>query len=392
MVLLAVSFLAALAAVAQSPTPAAPAASPAMGSILDDPLFQQEAHAGLDALYDMDFGAADEIFTRLSLRYTGHPVGPFLQALLPWWAIQIEPTDTSQDGELLADLDRVLTVCENRLDENPRDVDALFFRSSAYALRGRLHADRGRWMRAARDGQQALSDLREVAKRDPKNADLSFGLGLFDYLADVVPRQYKFLRAFTFLFPKGDRDRGLLELTRAMDSGRFVPTEAAYSLLQIQYVFEQNYVEGLHYAQWLRQRHPDNSLFELYEGRMYERLGRLAEAGRTFDEILDRHDKGQSGYTDAIAEQALYLLARVEMRSHRYDVALAQIDRLEQLGAQRGVDSEYKALGRLRRGMAFDALGRRPDAVRCYHDVLAMNGSSSIQDRARTYLKQPYRP
>lgn len=371
------------------------AAVPAHGqptSILQDPYFQDEARRGLKYMYDMDFGAADEVFVRLTARYPDHPVGPYLQAMLPWWAIQLEPDDPSQDARVFEGMERVIDLSERRLKKNPADLDALFFKSGAYALRGRLHADRRHWIKAARDGQHALGSLKEVVKRDPDNNDLYFGLGLFDYLADVVPKQHKILRPFSRLFPKGNKDRGITELERAMTQGQFVSTEAAYALLQVHYVFEKDYQASLRYALWLRARHPDNSIFHVYEGRIYERLGRFREAARVFHDVRGRHAKGQSGYTDAMAEQALYLLARVEMWQGRHNEALAYIEQLERLTATRPAITEYKALGRLRKGMALDAMGRRQDAVRCYRDVLSMkNGDSDIRSRAKTFLRKPYR-
>jgi tetratricopeptide (TPR) repeat protein len=361
-------------------------------SILQDPVFQEEARLGLKYMYDMDFGAADEVFGRLTARYPDHPVGPYLQAMLPWWAIQLEPDDPAQDERVFDGMERVIELSERRLEKNPGDLDALFFISGAHALRGRLHADRRHWLKAARDGQQSLSALKEVVKRDPDNHDLYFGLGLFDYLADVVPKQHKILRPFARLFPKGNKDRGIAELERAMKQGQFVATEAAYSLLQVHYVFEKDYQASLRYVLWLRARHPDNSIFHVYEGRIYERLGRFREAARVFQEVGARHAKGQSGYTDAMAEQALYLLARVEMWQGRHNEALGYIAQLERLTATRPAITEYKALGRLRKGMALDAMGRRQDAVRCYRDVLSMKGGDSdIRSRAKTFLKKPYR-
>lgn len=370
----------------------APAVQPA--SILADPWFQEQARMGLKYLYDMDFGAADGVFSTITERYPDHPVGPYLQALLPWWAIQIEPDDPSQDPAVFDAMETVLDVCDRRLRKSPGDVDALFFKAGAHALRGRLHADRRNWLRAARDGQQALRALQEVRRRDPDNNDLYFGIGLFDYLADEVPKQYRILRPFARLFPKGDRDRGITELERAMRQGQFVSAEAAYALLQIHYIFEKDYQASLRYALWLRARHPDNSIFQLYEGRVYERLGRFPEATRVFQSVLARHDQGQSGYTDAMAEQALYLLARTTMWQGRPAEALSYIDRLERLTAQRPVISEYKALGKLRKGMALDVLGKRQDAVRCYRDVLAMkgyDGDDDVRGRAKGYLRKPFR-
>jgi tetratricopeptide (TPR) repeat protein len=360
-------------------------------SILADPAFQTEAKKGLDALYDMDFAAADETFNHLASLYPDHPVSPFLRGLLPWWAMQLEPDDTSQDEAFLANMDEVIDRCDRRLKADPGDVDAMFFKSGALAFRGRVHSDRGRYLRAARDGKEALHYLREVVARDPNNDDLYYGIGLFDYLADVVPKKYKILRPFALFFPKGNRNRGLTELDRAMTRGHFVPTETAYTLLQIHYLFEQNYPEALRMVQWLRERYPDNSLFHLYEARTYERMGWVDHASRTFQEILALCQKGQTGYTDSIEEQALYVLSRVEMQRNLHSVALAYLERLEELNAKRPLSTEYKSLCRLRRGMALDALGRRPEAVRCYREALAMKGPDVVEEKAKVFLRKPYR-
>ena len=386
------SRLPALAALLALLFAAAPAAAARTPSILQDPLFRDEARLGLNHMYDMELGIADEVFGRITARYPDHPVGPYLEALLPWWGIQLEPDDPSQDPRVLDAMERVIDLCERRLAADPEDLDALFFKSGAHALRGRVHSDRGRYLRAARDGRQALRALQEVVRRDPDNDDLYFGLGLFHYLVEVVPKEYRILRPFARLFPKGDRQQGIGELERAMNGGQFVSAEAAYSLLQIHYLFEKDYAASLRYALWLRARYPDNSIFHLYEGRVYERLGQLAQARRALAEVLDRHAKGQSGYTDAMAERALYLLARVEMRQRRNVEALAYLERLERLTATRPIVTEYKALGRLRKGMALDALGRRQDAVRCYRDVLSLRGdyAGDVRSRAKGYLKKPY--
>jgi tetratricopeptide (TPR) repeat protein len=360
-------------------------------SILADPAFQEEAKKGMDALYNMDFAAADAVFNHIALLYPEHPVSPFLRGLLPWWAMQLEPDDTSQDDAFLAFMDEVIERCDRRLKADRNDIDAIFFKSGALAFRGRLHADRKRYLRAARDGKEALHYLRDVLARDPNNDDLYFGVGLFDYLADVVPKQYKILRPFAFFFPRGNRTRGLAELDRAMTRGKFVPTETAYSLLQIHYLFEHNYPEALRMVQWLRQRYPDNSLFHLYEGRTYERMGRVADASRVFQEILALCQKGQTGYTDSVEEQALYVLSRVEMQRNLHSVALAYLERLEDLNTRRTVSTEYKSLCRLRRGMALDAMGRRQEAVRCYREALAMKGPDIVEERAKVFLKKPYR-
>jgi tetratricopeptide (TPR) repeat protein len=380
-------FLITLCLTAMSATSALAAAP---RSIMDDPEFRAQAQAGLDRLYDMDFNGADAIFAGIAKRYPDHPVGPFLQALSPWWEIQVNSLDESRDDAFLDAMDEVLDRCERRLRKNREDVDAMFFEAGAHALRGRLHSDRGRWFKAARDGQKALSYLQEVRKRDPQNPDLLLGVGLFDYLVDVVPKQHPFLRPFTAFFPKGSRERGLAEMAQAVEQGKFVSTEAAFSLLQIYFVFEDDYATALHYTRLLRDRYPDNSLFHVYEGRNFARLNLWDDARRSLEEVAERQAAGKPGYRGDVAEQALFLLSRDAVRRRQYPQALGFLDRLERMPRQGKEESVYKTLGRLYRGMCLDAQGQRDQALFWYREVRAAKGPDSARDLAKGYLKAPW--
>jgi tetratricopeptide (TPR) repeat protein len=366
------------------------AARPSLPSILDDAAFRADALAGLDRLYEMDFPAAQSAFARIEERYPGHPVGPLLQGLLPWWQIQLDPEDARHDAQFLAAMDQVVDRADCRLRHNSNDLDGLFFRSGAFAFRARVQAYRGRWLRAANDGRRALSSLRKVKKLDPDNVDLDFGLGLFDYLADEVPKQHPFLKTFALLLPRGDKARGMAELQRAAEQGRFVQTEAHFALYQLHFLFEKDYGKALADVSWLREHHPDNPLFLVAQGRIYAQLGQWADANVLFQQVAERQVDGRPGYSGAIAEEALYWLARGEMAGRRYTDALQYLDRLDYLAQERNYDAYMKAAGRLRRGMTYDALGRRDDALRCYREVLDLGVAGDVRARAQEFLNRPY--
>ncbi|MFL6194405.1 MAG: tetratricopeptide repeat protein [Thermoanaerobaculia bacterium] len=371
---------------------AAPAAmaSARAASILDDPAFREQARRGLDHIYDMDYAGANAVFAEIGARYPTHPVGPFLKALAPWWEIQVDPDDDTHDDAFFDAMAEVIKRCDRRLKADPQDLDGLFFKAGALAFRGRLHTDRKNWMRAALDGRKALQLLEEVRKRDPENPDLLLGIGLFDYLADVVPQQYPILKRFARFFPEGNRKRGLQELQQAVEKGQFVPTEAAFCLVQIHYVFERDFATALHYARWLRDRYPNNALFHIYEGRTYSRLNLWTDARQDLLDVLERHQEGRPGYRGNVTEQALYVLGRDGVKWRSYDEALPYLSRLEGITSRGQTDDDYKAYGRLYRGMALDALGRREEALYWYNRSLESRPPGEVRTKARNFLRAPY--
>src|SRR5262249_27609745 len=160
---------------------------------------------------------------------------------------------------------------------------------------------------------------------------------------DVVPREHKFLRPFAVFLPRGDRARGLQELERAATRGRFVQTEARYALFQLHFYFEKDLGKALADATWLRERHPDNPLFQIALGRASARPGLGPEASLAFQQVAERQVEARPGYSGALAEEALYWLARGEMAGRRYASALEYLDRLDYLAAERDYDTYLKA-------------------------------------------------
>ena len=116
-----------------------------------------------------------------------------------------------------------------------------------------------------------------------------------------------------------------------------------------------------------------------------------SQSQQIFESVLDRYRAGRPGYTDAMAEQALYYLARAAMALDDCRTALDHLLGLEALAGRTDDDTFFKVLGRLRQGMCHDALGRRSYAVARYQEVLQMDDHAGAHDRARRYLQTPYR-
>ena len=360
-------------------------------SILDDPYVRTEGKKGLDLLYDMKFEQANAIFDEVVRRYPNHPIGPFLRGLNIWWNhIMLDLTDPSHDEEFFAAMEEVVARCDRMLERDEDNVDALFLKGAALGFQARLHSNREDWFAAVVDGKNAIGYVRRVGTLAEDTPDYVFGKGMYDYYAAIIPEQYPLSRAVMMFMPDGDRDRGLALLRQAAEEGRFIQTEAVYFLLQIHYLYEHDYGTSHRRVQWLRNQHPDNPYFHNYEGRVYARWGRWRAAREVFASVLQRYRDQQTGYTDAIAEQALYYLARERMIRDAYDEALQYLVQLDALTARDDGHTPYRALGRLRQGMVYDALGRRAAAERSYREVLEMDDQHGTHDRAERYLETPY--
>ena len=359
-------------------------------SILYNRLVKIQAKRGLELLYNMQFEEADVLFSKIANRHPEHPIGPFLKALNVWWKILLDLSDTAHDDRFYAAMEVVVRRSDRMLDRDPENFDARFFKGAALGFMGRLHSNRGEWYSAATNGKRAMDYVLGVAEANPENDDFVFGKGIYDYYAALVPQRYPFARSFMWLFPEGSIERGLRELERTAREGYYLQTEAVYFLLQIYYVYEDNFTKSVEKVSWLREHHPRNPFFHTFEGRVYAKWGYWNRARGIFQEVLERRGAGWTGYNAAMTEQALYYLGRAAMVTNDYERALAYLLRLERLSQRTPKDTYFKVVGRLRQGMTYDALGRRKLAAARYRQVLQMQEWSNSHERARRYLEDPY--
>jgi tetratricopeptide (TPR) repeat protein len=390
---LAVPLLAAfLAAAPAPPARAQPAEVRAddPSTVLDDPVFEALARRGIGYLYNAEFTDARATFDSLAAQYPGHPAASFLRALVPWWEILLDLSDTSRDEAFYDAMDEVVRQADRRLRHDEGDLDARFFKGAALAFRARLRANRRDYVRAAFDAKGATDYVLDVARRDPGNADFQFGRGVYDYYAATLREEHPRFRPLLTFFARGDRARGRRLLEYTFQRGTYLQAEAAYQIALLEYVHERDYEAALRYVTWLRHYYPRNPFFHTLEGRIHATFGHLDEGDAAFREVLARHGAGWSGYNAAAAEQAYYYLARSAMVRRDYAEALALLQRLQQVGQARPTASAFYVLGRLRQGMAHDARGERDAALQRYREVLDLPDRSGAHDRARQFIETPY--
>ena len=360
-------------------------------SVLDDPRVIELGKIGLDHLYNMEKEEATVAFAKIEKLYPDHPIAPFLKGLNIWWDIMIDLPNDQHDEAFYREMDSVIKRSNRMLRRNRNNFDAMFFKGAALGFRGRLRSNRGVWMKAALDGKNAMDYVLSIAKKEDEKADYGFGKGIYDYFSVVIPEEYPAVRPFTIFIPKGNKERGIENLERTKNEGYFIRTEAAYFLLQIYYTYERSYKKSREYIEWLREEHPKNSFFHVYEGRVFYRWGRWSDALPVFEAVLENYEAGKPGYSNIIAEQALYYAARCHMVYRRYDEAMTYLNRMIEIGEQGESTSVLRVLALLRIGMIEDAKDNREEAVRLYNVVLEMDDYGGAHKQARRYLERPYK-
>jgi tetratricopeptide (TPR) repeat protein len=359
---------------------------------IQDSTIDARLRRGIDEIYNIEFAKADKDFEEVIRLMPDHPAGYFFQAMTQWWRILSNFEDESHDKEFLTALDKVVTMCEKRLDKDENDVTALFYKGGAEGFKGRLRANRGSWLAAANDGLVALPAIRRAFKLDPTNYDVLLGMGIYNYYADVVPGQYPIVKPVMIFLPSGDKKTGLEQLEIAAQKARYAKVEAMYFLLQTYFSYERQYVRALDIAQQLRNKYPRNPLFHRMYGRCYVSLGYWAEAFRVFSEVEEKYRSHQPGYDVYDAREAYYYIGRHYFLAGRFEESLQNLLRCDEIC--RRVDknnaSGFLSMTNLMIGMVYDVQKKRGSALAQYQKVLDMKEYENTHKEARRYTEKPY--
>lgn len=370
-------------------------------------LLEKDADAkvrgGFDALYNLRYEQADSLFSDLTRTQPDHPAGFFLLALVDWWRIVPNLDDNVRlerySDSFHARLDNVIEISDVRLESNPKDIVGLFFKGAALGYQARLKilnstgtAALTQWPSAALDGKEALDILRDAQALAPGNSDILLGSGLFMYMSAALPEQYPAARPVLGFLPPGDRQIGLNMLRISAKKAAYASVEAKYALLEVLHGFEKNYSEALGIAQELNAKYPGNPVFYRYLAKSYYMTSDFVNADTAYSTIIRRVLAREKGYEMTMARQALYYLGDIRMRTGSFESSAKHfqqaIEQSKRLDASE--ETSWRVLSVLKLGQVYDLLGRRPEALKQYREVLDLDDHGSSHQKAREFLAKPY--
>ena len=359
---------------------------------LSDQEFELRVKKGVDHIYNLEFEQAEKEFTELVRAKPKDPAGHFFLAMVNWWRIMIDMDNTRYDDQFIDSLDAVIDLCDDLLDKNGNDVNAMFFKGGAIGFEGRLKFHRNDYLGAASAGKKALPLVQEASTADPGNYDIFLGTGLYDYFADVIPEEYPWTKPLLLFLPAGDRQKGLKQLSICAEKGKYAAIESSYLLLQIYYGYEKDYQKALVLALSLNNRFPNNPVFQRYLGRCYVSVNNWQMVQSVFGEVAARAYKKQRGYSDVALREAEYYLGLCDMNNKKYEAALTHLFKCDELSRKVDKDetSGFMVMANLKAGMAYDALGKRSLAEMEYRKVLDMKEYLNSHRQAEDFLKIPF--
>ena len=209
----------------------------------DDSTALKLALKGIDLGTNLQYKESYEVFQQLIELEPDNPRGYFLRSAIYFWMFS-EDIKNEEVGNKFRDLSyEAVEIAEARLEEDENDIEARFFLGGAYGSLGRYYAMTRSFLNAYWYGKKGKNYLEEVVEMDSTYYDAYLGLGIFHYLADILPR---FVKILSFVLGiEGDKEQGIKEIKLAAEKGTYTKTEAMFFLGAIYTYRERKYEEAI---------------------------------------------------------------------------------------------------------------------------------------------------
>ena len=359
---------------------------------------------GFDAFYNQEY---DKAIHQFELSLQAHPDDPFavnhllsgvmfkemyrigaldseLYAKEQFLASKQFPMDPKVKARIDELTERALSLEEARLKTNPNDADALYARGVTRGLHATyLALIEKAWFSGLRSAVGARHDHERVLELQPNNTDAKMIVGMHNYVVGSLSWPAKVGASMVGL--SGSRTKGIEYLYDAANGGGENSIDAKIALA----IFlrrEQRYAEAIKVVSSMADAYPKNFLMALELANLYNASGQAQPAIASYRKIIAGTQAGS--FPDAHVEMAWYGLAESLRGQHDFQGAADAYDHV--LQSQR-TDPDLRIRTTLGAGEMYDAMNKRPEAVKRYQEVIAADSDSPRAEIAKKYLKDPYR-
>lgn len=356
--------------------------------------------------YNLDFSGAVQRLEHFHIEHPGdpQPTAMLLEAEVFEELYRLDLLDTTfyaNDGFLTGrhateenpkTRDRIFALADEaiheadwRISHNPNDVDALYARGWARALKCAYIAMVERAYSAGfRLATKARDDEVRVLELDPDYVDAKLVAGVYEYVVGALPWPFKVMIGFAGI--TGSKSRGMEMLRDDANRGVMTSIESR-TVIALFLRREAKYKEAIEVVRHLKRLYPHDYLFCLEEANLRKDAGEGMVAVKAYRDVVA--DGSRPGYfADARLELAYFGLGE-SLRGQRHFGEAAQA--YEQAAWNRDTGVELKIRSLLAAGECHDMNGERQLAVRDYQAAINAGPSTSRADTARKLLRTPYR-
>ncbi|HWB95812.1 MAG TPA: tetratricopeptide repeat protein, partial [Bryobacteraceae bacterium] len=296
-------------------------------------------------------------------------------------------TSAETEKQFLEEVQRAMSLCQERLKQNANDASALYAMGISYGLRSNYNfLVRKAWMDSLRDANASRKMHNRVTEIDPSNVDARLVQGLHDYIVGSLPAFYRMLGLMVGFH--GDKERGIRTVQDVAQHGKLNKVDAEVFLCAL-YRRQRQPKLAIPLLHDLLRRFPRNYLLRFELSQMYSALGDKQNAIAPILEVAEMKRQKVPGYDQIPWEKIYFQLGTVQFWYRDFDQALENMKKVTAAADQLDLNTGVTAW--LRLGQIYDLTNRRSLAIEAYKKAIAYAPQADAARESQRYLSSPYR-
>jgi len=181
-----------------------------------------------------------------------------------------------------------LSVAEKYFEkEKDKGSNHIYKGLSLYGYMARMDGLNKNYLKAFYRINSCLKYLEKSFGSESKYPFFYLSSGLYNYHIVVTAKQYPVLVPYLYLYPKGDKKKGIEFLQiAAQNANKYLSTEGHYFLMKL-YLDETKYATAMLHVNELIHRFPQNAIFLYYKFKIHLKSGNIKDANMVSAQLLN---------------------------------------------------------------------------------------------------------
>jgi tetratricopeptide (TPR) repeat protein len=339
-----------------------------------------------------DYEGVHRISDQLKALFPEHSIGYTINLNTLVTRLSWDSQQQHYDQIILDDAEKTLSLCRAQIKAKPKDYDGYYYCGQAHFALTYLHALRGNYYRAGKNGSDTIETLEQTLALNPDLIDAKMHLGVAYYYADNLPPFIKAFSRFLWFVPTGNSERSLPYIKEVSERGQYFKDVAKFLYSDLLINGNDNDREqAINILNELITLYPENRRFQLRYISLLGEVSRFEQSLATANEFIATE---KTYARDAIDIALVRLWAtRAYLGLHDIDGAISAFGVIEQTAANREFPSWGKSWFTLTLAQIQDLRDQRKDAIANYKKVIKMfadYAGTEVIDAAKHGLDTPF--
>ncbi len=373
-------------------------------SFFDDSLLREQVRDGIEAIYDLDYTRAQQIFDQLKKDHPENPVGYGMTAIRAWHELLFAsrnlaiykygiptPFDNAEslpkqaiakeEKEFLGRNKELQDFCDKLLRENSKNPLALYFKGVSYEnLSTQDITLAGRWLRSVSHAKAAGKFHKRALKLDPDLIDAKTSTAVPEYVVPNLPVPYRWAALVWGI--RGNKKGAVEKFQEVTEKGIYRATDAKVVLALLE-AWKGDSQRAITLFSSLRSRYPRNFLYDISLAVAYEQAAKDPKAAiRIYQELL----RDISSKAPGVQPGEIYLrIGKGYVTMHENSLALEQFQKAVQ---ENQAEGETKPLAYYQMGLIYESRKDKGLAKDCYRQAVNYGGSMPLIEKEISQAKK----